>query len=191
MLVFLHNTLRRLARYGSSLGIFLLVLVGIHLWQTKDFQPGGLPLALAQAEFVFIEPNQEARTVFVQGLIAELREKETSKPASKPLALYLWAEWCSICKIQESSLESLHQDYSVITVAIQSGGPQKVTQVLQDRGLSLRTLIDPSGQWLSALGLRTVPSFIVITEHNELHWVTVGYTTELGMRIRVWLSQIL
>jgi thiol-disulfide isomerase/thioredoxin len=187
LLDFLHNTLRRLARYGSSLGIFLLVLVGINLWQTRDFQPSGLPLALAQAEFVLIETNHEARTVFVQDFIAELREKE----APKPLALYLWAEWCSICKIQESSLESLHQDYSVITVAIQSGGPQKVTQVLQGRSLSLRTLIDPSGQWLSALGLRAVPSFMVITEHNELHWITVGYTTELGMRIRVWLSQIL
>ena len=187
MLVFLHNTLRRLARYGSSLVIFLLVLVSIHLWQTRDFQSGRLPPALAQAEFVLIEPNHEARTVFIQDLIAELREKETPKP----LALYLWAEWCSICKIQESSLKSLHQDYSVITVAIQSGGSQKVTQVLQDRSLSLRTLVDPSGQWLSALGLRAVPSFMVITERNELHWVSVGYTTELGMRIRVWLSQIL
>jgi hypothetical protein len=50
--------------------------------------------------------------------------------------------------------------------------------------------VDPSGQWLSELGLRAVPSFMVITERNELDWVTVGYTTEIGMRLRLWLDQI-
>jgi thiol-disulfide isomerase/thioredoxin len=187
LLGLLQNTLRLLARHGSSLGLFLLVLIGVHLWQTKDFQTSGLPKALSETSFVLVELGQEPRAIHLNDLIKELREKEPSKP----LALYLWAEWCSICKIQESSLQSLHQDHSVITVAVQSGGPEKVSQVLQDRSLSLRTLVDPSGQWLSELGLRAVPSFMVITERNELDWVTVGYTTELGMRARLWLEQVL
>jgi thiol-disulfide isomerase/thioredoxin len=184
------SALRRLVhyglRYGSSLGIFLFVLIGIHLWQTKDFQSNGLPAAFAQTEFVLLEPNKQARTVLIKDLIAELRAENPSRP----VALYLWAEWCSICKIQESSLQSLHQDHSVVSVAVQSGGPERVSQVLKDRSLSLRTLVDPSGQWLSELGLRAVPSFMVITERNELDWVTVGYTTEIGMRLRLWLDQI-
>lgn len=186
-----QNALRLLGRYGSkygsSLGIFVLVLVGIHLWQTKDFHSSGLPNAMSEAQFILLEPSEEARAVLFKDLIAELRAKDPNRP----VALYLWAEWCSICKLQESSIESLNKDQLFISIAVQSGEHQQVAKVLEDRSLTVRTLVDPTGQWLSALGLRAVPSFMVITEQNELHWVTVGYSTELGMRARLWLEQII
>ncbi len=173
MLASLPSTVCRLARHGSSFGASLLALLSIHLWQTKDFRTSGLANALTETKIILIQAGREPKPVFVNNLIQELSWQEPSRP----LALHLWEEWCSICKIQESSLESLHKNHSVITVAVQSGGAEKVAQVLEDRNLSMQTLVDPSGQWLSALGSRAVPSFMIINKRNELSWVKVGYTT--------------
>lgn len=175
--------------YANSLSavFILLVFAGVHFWQTKDFHSTGLPESLQGASFVFIESGQEPRPVRLIDLLTDLQSQDTGRP----VAIYLWAEWCAICKLQESSIESLQRDHRLISVAVQSGSPEKVAQVLKDRGLPLRTLVDPSGQWLNALGLRAVPSFMVTNANKELHWVTVGYTTELGMRLRLWLEKVI
>jgi hypothetical protein len=36
-----------------------------------------------------------------------------------------------------------------------------------------------------------VPSFMVTNANDELSWVTVGYTTEIGMRLRLWLAKVI
>lgn len=187
MLALFRKTWRFLYANSLSAVFVALVFAAVHFWQTKDFHSTGLPEGLQAASFIFIESGQEPRPIRLIDLLTDLKGQHPGRP----IAIYLWADWCTICKLQESSIQSLQKDHLLISVAVQSGSPEKVAQVLEDRELALRTLVDPSGQWLNALGLRAVPSFMVTNANKELNWVTVGYTTELGMRLRLWLEKVI
>jgi thiol:disulfide interchange protein len=187
LLALFRKTWRFLYANSLSAVFVVVVLAAVHFWQTKDFHSTGITESLQSASFVFLESGQEPRPVRIVDLLADLQ----SQNKGRPVAIYLWAEWCAICKLQESSVQSLQKDQLLISVAVQSGGPEKVARVLKDRELALPTLVDPSGQWLGALGLRAVPSFMVTNANDELSWVTVGYTTEIGMRLRLWLAKVI
>jgi hypothetical protein len=46
--------------------------------------------------------------------------------------------------------------------------------------------VDPRGEMARALGFQSVPAFVVVDGQGQLRGATVGYTTELGMRLRLW-----
>ncbi|MEY2777304.1 MAG: hypothetical protein RLY30_1402, partial [Pseudomonadota bacterium] len=67
--------------------------------------------------------------------------------ASHPvIGVYVWADWCSICKLQEGTIDSLQADSPVVTIAMQSGTSDRVSQTLSQRGLQWLTYADPDAQ---------------------------------------------
>ena len=165
------------ANWKSHLGTFVLaavVLISVQSWQTRDV-PGGLApdfvLTLAQ-------PNGTAK-------ISTLHEWRALHPG-QPVALHFWADWCPICRAEENSITRLTADWPVLTVARQSGPAENVLQVLQKRQLPWNTAIDMSGTIMHSYGFKGVPAFVVIDANGQLRTPTMGYTTEIGMRLRLW-----
>ena len=71
---------------------------------------------------------------------------------------------------------------------MQSGDAAHVQAVLHDRKLAWPTVIDESGAIASAYALPGVPSFVVIDTDGRVRSAQVGYTSEIGMRIRLALA---
>lgn len=54
------------------------------------------------------------------------------------------------------------------------------------RELPWATVADPDGTLLTRYGLKAVPAFVVVAPDGRLSSVSVGYTSEAGMRLRLW-----
>lgn len=165
---------RRWRRYAIEALIFIGALFAIQTWQARDVPDGPAP--------AFEAP-------WADGSRSTLAAWRNSHPG-KVTGLYFWAEWCAICSAQQGSIAALHADWPVLTVAMQSGAPAQVAEVLATRGLDWQTAVDSDGRIAAEYGLRGVPAFVVIAPDGTIRSVAVGYTTEAGMRLRLWWAHL-
>lgn len=173
--------LRRNLRF---LLLLALMVLGIHLWQTWSVPSGQIPSSLRALQSEFIDREGRIRVMTLEQAIAETRG---SAPGAS-VAVHVWAEWCSICKLEEHSISRLAQDAPVLTIAIQSGSSAQVLAVMRERRLAWPVWVDPAGQVSQALGFRAVPAFFVMRQDGVVRLPAVGYTTEIGMRWRLLLA---
>ena len=177
----LHRTtlgLRRwLTDWRSHVWTVLLVLGvgwGVNAWQTRHIPSGPAP--------AFSAP--------LAGTPTEISlETWRAQHPGRAVALHVWAEWCPICRMEESSVSAVQQDWPVLTIAMRSGDATRVARELNARGLHWLTAIDADGSLAARYGLKAVPAFIVLDADGQIRHAAVGYTTEAGMRLRLWLAQ--
>lgn len=105
----------------------------------------------------------------------------------QPVLLYFWATWCPVCRTMQSSIQSLTDDHLVVTVALQSGAKEEIRAYLEKNGLRWRVIPDPTGSVAERYGLRGVPALFFIDRGGQIRFTATGYTTELGIRFRLWL----
>ncbi len=105
----------------------------------------------------------------------------------KPVLIHFWAEWCPFCKLEEGSITSIQKDWSILTVAYQSGDQESVTQHMQERGIqSWPTIVDQDGRLADLFGVKGVPTSIIVDGDGNIRFSEVGLTSEWGLRIRLW-----
>ncbi|WP_303786051.1 redoxin domain-containing protein [Azovibrio restrictus] len=160
----------RWRRWIVEIALFLLALLAIQFWQTRLVPEGPAPAFTAR---------------LVDGSTITL-DAWLGRHPGQPVALYFWADWCPVCKVQEGSIESLRQDWPVLTVAMQSGNAEQVAQLLRQRHLAWPTALDERGELARAYGLQGVPALIVVDARGRLRSAAVGYSTAWGMRLRLW-----
>lgn len=171
-------------RHLGTLALFAGVMLAVQLWQTRHVAGGALPTAALDTPLPVLAPDGSLRTSTLRQEIGSLQRAHSGKN----IGLYVWADWCPICKTIQGPVNSLNQDHPVITVAMRSGPPEEVARYMASRGLTWRTVVDPSSKVPGALGFGAVPSFAVITPQGELRWPTVGLTSGWGMRLRLLLA---
>ena len=81
-------------------------------------------------------------------------------------------------------------DWPVLTVAMRSGDAAAVAKALGSRGLDWPTAIDPDGSIAARYGLHGVPALVVVDGRGEIRSVMVGYTTMVGMQLRMWWASL-
>ena len=130
----------------SYLVIFIVVSQGISWWKSRGAQTGNL-----------------------SGFNVELVDGarfEISKFSGKPVLLHFWATWCPVCGLQEGSVESIAQDYPVVTIAAWSEGEATVKQYMYDNGLTFPVMLDDSGQLARSFGVKGVPAWSCFSAHK-------------------------
>ncbi len=146
----------------------LLALYLIHLWQTRDTVVGKAPP--------------------LSGRLLSGEHYALDKRSAKPLLVYFWASWCPVCGFTGENVERLSRTHDVITVAMQSGEALQVTEHLTKQGLRYPVVLDTRGDIASTWGVRGVPTFYVLDGENQIRYVSVGYTSTLGLFTRMWLA---
>lgn len=162
--------------HGLTLLTVVLVYAGLHLWQTRHLPGGPAP--------AFSAPLVSRQTVNNIDL-----EQWRATHSGRAVALHFWAEWCPICRMEEGSISGLQQDWPVLTIAMRSGEAAQVARVLKQRQLPWLTAVDTDGSLSARYGLQAVPAFIVLDPRGNIRHASVGYTTGIGMRLRLWLAQ--
>ena len=109
-----------------------------------------------------------------------------AQPADKPMLVHFWATWCPICSLEQNSIQSLSEDYPVVTVAMQSGNEEELSQFMQQEGLNFTVIADEYGEIAKQWSVRGVPASFIISADGNIRFVEVGYTTEIGLRARLW-----
>lgn len=162
--------------HAITLFVFLAAVLGVNAWQTRQVPDGAAP--------AFSAPLAGAPA----GTEMALAQWRAQHPG-RAVALHFWADWCPICRMEEGSVSAVQQDWPVLAVAMRSGTPQHVATVLQQRSLPWLSVTDADGSLAAGYGLKAVPAFIVLDAQGNIRYAAVGYTTQAGMRLRLWLAQ--
>ena len=76
----------------------------------------------------------------------------------------------------------------MITVATTSGTADEVSTFLNDQGVSMPVLMDEDGVIARSWGVNGVPAKFVVGTDGRIQSATMGYSTGIGMRLRLWLA---
>lgn len=110
-----------------------------------------------------------------------------TQEGGKPVLVHFWATWCPVCKVSRGAVESLHGDYHVVTVAMQSGSEQSVLKHVAEAGMRQPVVNDENGSIAAAWGVSGVPTNFIIDGEGNIAFTEIGYTTSVGLRARLWL----
>ena len=148
--------------------IALLLLLAVRAYQQRDLARGAAP-------------GLAGRTLDgAQVSLADYR--------GAPVLLRFWATWCGVCKAEQSNVDAVARGLPVLSVASQSGSANQVAAYVRSQRIAHRVIADPEGVLARRFGVRAFPTTLVIDANGEIRYVEVGYSTELGLRARMWLA---
>jgi thiol-disulfide isomerase/thioredoxin len=151
--------------------LFVLLIAGIRFWQQRDMVSGAAPV--------------------LQGVTLAGQPYTLPVHPDRPVLVHFWASWCPICRTEQSSIADIAKEYpNAITVAMQSGKSDAVTSHMHEQGITFPVVNDPDGSIARAWGVHAVPVSFIIAPDGKIHFVEVGYTTGIGLRLRLWLAGI-
>jgi thiol-disulfide isomerase/thioredoxin len=151
--------------------LFVVVVAGIRLWQQRDMVSGVAPV--------------------LQGVTLAGKPYQLPAHPERPVLVHFWATWCPVCRAEQGSIAALARDNpGFISVAMQSGTPQQVTQYMSEQGINFPVINDPDSSISTAWGVHAVPASFIIAPDGQIRFVEVGYTTEIGIRLRLWWAGI-
>ncbi len=106
----------------------------------------------------------------------------------EPLLVHFWATWCPTCKLEAPNIDKLSKDYNVITIAVNSGGNEEINEFMQKHQLSYRVISDISGNLANKFNISAYPTTLIYTKSGRLKFAEVGYSTAVGLKARLHLS---
>lgn len=149
--------------------LVILILFAVRAWTQRDMISGPAP-----------EFSGELLNGGVYALLTDRR---------RPLLIHFWASWCPICELEQKSIQSIHNDHAVITIAMASGEAEEVKAYMRKEKLQFPVINDPDGVLARRFGASAVPSSFIIDENNNIVFRETGFTTETGLRLRLWLAK--
>ncbi len=159
---------RRWIRRGIELLLIVALIAGIRAWQQRDVATGPAPP--------------------LAGTLLDGTPYALAEQRGQAVLVHFWATWCPVCALEEGSIDAIAGDHPVITVAMQSGGDAEVAAHLAEKGLDFPVLNDPDGHHAARWGVRAVPATFIVGPDGRIRFTEVGYTTGIGLRIRLWLA---
>ena len=108
--------------------------------------------------------------------------------STKPLLLHFWATWCPVCKLEASNIEILSQNYNVLSIAVQEKSKDDILNYMKENNLTFRVIDDYNGNLAREFNISVYPTTFIYNSNGELEFSEVGYTSTLGLKLRMFLS---
>lgn len=156
--------------------IFLGIFVAITWWQQKDM----------------LETTSESLTpaFSLVNMKGDVIHFEPTGQKQKTL-VYFFAPWCGVCHASINNIESIKQSsdgkINFYAIALDWQNKQEVEVFLAEHDLTMPVLLG-TRETLEQFQIGGFPSYYVIDNKGILQSKDMGYTTELGMRIRLGLA---
>ena len=153
-------------------GVFAAaIFLTISAWQTRNLLPSG-PATVAPAISLTALDGQTYTLEQVRG---------------RKVLLYFFAPWCSVCNLSAHNLEALYADaegtMAVYLIAIGYRSVEAVSDYRKKHNLTMPILLD-DGSVARDYNIAATPTYYVLDEAGHVAHKSVGYSTELGMRLR-------
>jgi thiol-disulfide isomerase/thioredoxin len=152
---------REVATSALSIGVVLVVM---HLYTTREVVRGSAPP--------------------IAGRSLDGRKVQVPATDGGPRMVHFFATWCGVCKAEEHNVRALTDTGQVVLIASDSGSADAVRAYVSEHDLTIPIVVD-DGTLKRAYGVSSYPTSFFVDAQGEIDFVTVGYTTELGMRLRL------
>jgi peroxiredoxin len=107
----------------------------------------------------------------------------------RPVLINAWATWCPPCRAEMPDLHRLyqeHQEEGFVVLAINSGEEAgQVRQFIQQSGFTFPVLLDSGNNLLDALGIRNLPTSILIDRDGTVRAMQVGMLTPAAIQANI------
>lgn len=110
-----------------------------------------------------------------------------SLPSKGRSLVYFFAPWCAVCKLSIDNLNDIaasQPDVSVQLVALDYGSIEEVRQFIGNQSLNFPVLLG-NRQTLQAWKIQAYPTYYIIDENGRITARNMGYSSELGMKVRL------
>lgn len=105
----------------------------------------------------------------------------------KPVVVYFWATWCSICKFVSPTVDWVSDYYPVVAVSGASGSDARVEAFMKAHDYQFTNVNDERSQWFRRWGITVTPTLFIVRD-GQIKSVTTGITTPPGLLARLWLN---
>jgi len=160
----------RWRRWAVEALIFVVLFAAFQAWQMRNTPHGPAP------QFVGHQ---------IDGQAFDLSIWRQQHPG-KALLIYFWADWCGVCKANAGTISDINADWPLITIAMQSGAAEKVAETVRQREYAWPTIADPASEIFRQYGFQGVPAFVIVGPDGHISSTSIGYTSEIGLRLRLW-----
>lgn len=107
--------------------------------------------------------------------------------STQPHVLWFFATWCTVCRASEHNIAALSGNPNIILVASDSGSAESVRAFARARGIDrLRIVNDEDGALARRFGVRSFPTTFAVARDGSIRSTDVGYSSELGLRWRLF-----
>lgn len=164
------SVLKKIVALTKNLLLMAIILYAVTLFQQRNLLPTDQTPAPYFNLATLDNPQQRVT-------IADLKGTNT--------VLYFFAPWCSICRYSMPNLEKAYQqgELNAIAIALDYENIDEITQFTDSLDLTMPVLLGTryTGQDYK---VSAYPTYYVINEQLAITAHSMGYSTELGLRIR-------
>lgn len=158
---------KRLLNWAINIALVLVAYFAIQSFQTRDAPTSGAAPELS-------------------GFLLDGTPVRLSQFLGKPVLVHFWATWCTVCRLEQSNINNIAEDHVVLTIASQSGGVIDVQKYVDERKITLPVIADSQGRLAKLFGIKAYPTTFIVDANGQISDAEVGYSTELGLRFRLW-----
>lgn len=170
-------TKKKLIVWLNQILIFIGIFILITWWQQKDMLSTGNENLSPSFKLVSMEN--------------EVISFDPTKSGNKTL-IYFFAPWCSICHASIDNIEAIKESsqdqINFYIIALDWKSKQEISEFLSQHNLTIPVLLG-SRSTSDAFQIKGFPSYYVIDKKGKIKHRDMGYTTELGMRVRLGLTK--
>ncbi len=148
--------------------IVIVVIAGIRLWQQRNMVQGPAPA--------------------LQGVALSGSGYQLPAHPEKPVLVHFWATWCPVCRAEQGSIDAISSDHPVITIASWSKDEDEVRKFVAEQHLKFPVIYDADGRIAKRWGVYAVPASYIVGQDGNISFRETGYTSEWGLRLRLWLA---
>ncbi|WP_250884036.1 redoxin domain-containing protein [Glaciecola sp. XM2] len=153
--------------YLRDITLFVLIVVGITYWQTKDM--------LETDGTVIVE---QQNLVSLDGLVMPMLADD------KPNLVYFFAPWCKICSLSIDNLDYLNEDkVNVVVIALDYSSTEEVEAFVAEHDVTMQVLYGHA-DLKRQFQIKGYPSYYLIDESFTIVSRSYGYSTAVGLKLR-------
>lgn len=161
------SRLRRWAREGI---IFVLLTLAV-VWGVDRYRKPTLPASFSATPMQSIDGN-------IHDIAALSQER--------PLLIYVWATWCSICRYTTPSVNKLAKEGgNVVSIAMRSGDNAKLARWVEKKQLKIPVINDENAALSQQWQVSVTPTLVIVSKGNVVS-TTTGWTSYWGLKLRMW-----
>lgn len=122
-----------------------------------------------------------------KGSVVSLSGETLGVPFHQKQILVFWATWCGPCSVELARIDKLIElgkisAADVLAVSVMEE-PALVEKFAKEKNYRFQVAVDRSGELAHAYGVSGTPTIALIDQAGLIHWLTVGLSPTLEMRV--------